>query len=94
MIVTDVENHIRNDYRLATLEMKKDYFIRGFPRFVLYLEAQSSRTFAYILPVFLMLVEVIFITDMMGGTKILTPYLNGSAVECSSKSNEELVCRK
>lgn len=93
-IVTDVENHIRNDYRLATLEMKKDYFVKGFPRLVLYMEAQASRTFAYILPVFLMLVEVVFITDMMGGTNILTPYLNGSAVECSSNSREQLVCRR
>lgn len=86
MIVTDVENHIRNDYRLATLEMKKDYFIKGLPRLKLYMEAQVSRAFGYLLPMCLMIMEVIFITDMMGGTKILTPYLNGNAVEMSAGS--------
>lgn len=78
-IVTDVENHERNDYRFATLEMVNDYFVTGFPRFKLYWEAQIVRTFGYILPVLLMLMEVVFITDMMGATEIMTPYLNGKA---------------
>lgn len=80
-IVTDVENHDRNDYRFATLEMVNDYFISGFPRFKLYCAAQIVRAFGYALPVLLMLMEVIFITDMMAATEILTPYLNGKAAE-------------
>ncbi len=80
-IVTDVENHGRNDYRFATLEMVNDYFITGLPRFKLYITAQLVRTFSYIIPILLMLMEVIFITDMIGVTEILTPYLNGKAVE-------------
>lgn len=78
-IVTDVENHNRNDYRFATLEMTNDYFITGLPRLKLYIEAQMVRAFGYCLPVLLMLMEVIFITDMMGATEYLTPYLNGKA---------------
>lgn len=80
-IVTDVENHERNDYRFATLEMVNDYFISGLPRLKLYTEAQLVRAFGFALPVLLMLMEVVFITDMMGGTELLTPYLNGKAVQ-------------
>ncbi|TIC79697.1 SLATT domain-containing protein [Crenobacter intestini] len=80
-IVTDVENHDRNDYRFATLEMVNDYFITGLPRLKLYTEAHLIRAFGFTLPIILMLMEVIFITDMMGATEILTPYLNGTAVK-------------
>lgn len=79
-IVTDVENHNRNDYRFATLEMIRDYFISGLPRLKLYLEAQFIRGFSYVLPMMLMLMEVMFICDMMGASEFFTPYLNGKAV--------------
>jgi len=79
-IVTDVENHNRNDYRFAVLEMVNDYFITGFPRFKMYWEAQIIWVFGFVLPIFLMLMEVVFITDMIGASEILTPYLNGKAV--------------
>jgi len=77
-IVTDVENHNRNDYRFATLEMVRDYFVSGLPRLKLYLEAHLIRAFGFVLPATLMLFEVVFITDMMGGTCIFTSYLNGT----------------
>lgn len=80
-IVTDVENHNRNDYRFASLEMVNDYFLTGLPRLKLYLEAQIIRALGFTLPVLLMIMEIIFITDMMGATEILTPYLNGTAAE-------------
>ena len=80
-IVTDVENHVRNDYRFASLEMMNDFFITGLPRLQLYLTAQIVRFLPYILPLTLMLMEVIFISDMMGRTEIFTPYLNGKAVK-------------
>lgn len=79
-IVTDVENHNRNDYRFATLEMVRDYFVSGLPRLKLYLEAQIIRAFGFVLPIILMLMEVMFIADMLGATEIFTPYLNGNAV--------------
>lgn len=79
-VVTDVENHERNDYRMAILEMVNDYYICGLPRLKLYVEAHFIRLFGFFLPTILMLMEVIFITDMIGGTELLTPYLNGVAV--------------
>ena len=79
-IVTDVENHVRNDYRFAVLEMVRDYYIRGLPRVKLWVEAHFLRVANYVLPALLMLMEIIFITDMMGATFIFTDYLNGKAV--------------
>jgi hypothetical protein len=59
--------------------MVNDYFITGLPRLNLHVVANVVRLVPYILPIILMLMEVTFITDMMGGTNILTPYLNGKA---------------
>ena len=78
-IVTDVENHNRNDYRFATLEMVGDYFMTGIPRLKLYLEANLVRGFGFLLPSILIAIELIFITDMVGATSIFTKYLNGNA---------------
>jgi hypothetical protein len=78
-IVTDVENHNRNDYRFATLEMVRDYFITGIPRIKLYIEANLVRAFGFVLPSILIAIELVFIADMMGATAIFTKYLNGNA---------------
>lgn len=83
-IVTDVENHERNDYRFAVMEMINDYFVCGLPRLKLYVEAHAVRTFGFVLPTLLMLMEIVFITDMMGATEILTPFLNGTVVGSKS----------
>jgi hypothetical protein len=77
-VVTDVENHERNDYRFAELEMLNDYFLTGLPRISLFLEAHAIRLLGFVLPTALMVIEAIFIADMMAATRILTPYLNGS----------------
>lgn len=78
-IATDTENHTRSDYRLAMLEMDNDYFISGLPRMQQYLFAYADRLTAYIVPILMIAFEVIFITDMIGGTNVLAPYFNGSA---------------
>lgn len=83
-IVTDVENHERNDYRFATLEMVNDYFISGIPRMKLYFEAHAVRAFDFLIPLLLIVLEIIFITDMIGASEILTSYLNGQAVAAKS----------
>jgi hypothetical protein len=82
-IVTDVENHVRNDYRFATLEMVRDYYIKGLPRIKLWVEAHILRAANYILPTLLMLMEIVFIMDMIGVTTVFTDYLNGRAVHAS-----------
>jgi hypothetical protein len=82
-IVMDVENHVRNDYRFATLEMINDYYIKGLPRLKLWVEAHILRAANYVLPTLLMLMEIVFITDMMGVTTVFTDYLNGKAIHAS-----------
>ena len=77
-VVTDVENHERNDYRFASLEMVNDYLLTGIPRFILLAGAHASRLFSYVLPTALMAIEAVFILDMMSVTKIFTPYLSGA----------------
>ncbi len=79
-ITNDCENHTRTDYWLATLEMDRDYFHTGFPRLKLYLISKTSQILSFIIPVIMLLVEITFITDMVGATNIFIPYLNGNAV--------------
>ena len=77
-IATDTENHTRSDYQLAMLEMDGDYSISGLPRLRQYIFACAERLIAYAIPFMMIVFEVLFITDMIGITKILTPYLNGT----------------
>lgn len=85
-VVTDTENHTRSDYALATLEMKRDYFFTGFLRLKIWATAHTQRSIPFLIPLFLLAAEVIFITDMMGATSVLTKYLNGSAVEAAANN--------
>lgn len=71
LIVTDVENHVRNDYRQAKLEMTRDYYIRGIPRGLMRLLSMFFVCFEHALPLGLVLVEIFFILDMMGITSVL-----------------------
>jgi hypothetical protein len=79
-IVTDVENHIPNDYRFATLEMTRDYFVTGIPRFTLWTRAWLEKISGFFVPLMLLGIEFLFICDMVGATSIFTDYLNGNAV--------------
>ncbi len=80
-LISDMESHNGNDYQFATLEMVNDYYISGLPRFKLYIEAQLVHASSFLLPALLVLMEIIFVTDMMGATDVFTPYLNGTARE-------------
>lgn len=77
-IVTDTENHNRGDYRLAMLDMVTEYFYSGFHRLGLYAAAYLSRCTAYLIPTLMLVVEVIFICDMMSVTEIFSPYLHAA----------------
>lgn len=83
-IVTDTENHTRNDYRLARLEMDKDYLFTGLLRLGLWSTAQSIRIIPYAIPAALLALELIFILDMMGVSCVLPKYLNGEAAAALS----------
>src|SRR5450830_589684 len=80
-ILAELDNHKPNDYRFATLEMFRDYYITGLPRLKLYASAHLSRAVVFIIPVALMLAEVIFITDMVGATQMMTPHLGAKIVD-------------
>lgn len=73
-IVTDTENHSRRDYILATLEMRRDYSITGLNRARLHITSLLATLLPYLLPVAMLSLEAIFISDMIGVTKILSPY--------------------
>lgn len=74
-IVTDTENHDRSDYWLAMLEMDRDYFITGAPRLIMWLKSLALRLVPYGIPLLMMLVVAILITDMLHISKIFTEYL-------------------
>lgn len=74
-IVEKTENHIRSDYYLAMLEMRKDYNHSGIPRIGLFLTAWLQRLAIYIIPALLLFFELIFITDMLKITNLLAPFL-------------------
>lgn len=79
-IVTDSENHIRSDYKLAMHEMINDYHMTGIPKLWNLFSACANRYFSYIIPLMMIGFELAFIADMVALTEILTPYLNGSYV--------------
>lgn len=74
-IVTDVENHTRLDYNLATLDMKRDYAITGINRTRLHVTSTFLRILPFLLPSAMLFLEAVFITDMVGASSIITPYL-------------------
>lgn len=75
-IVEKTENHIRSDYYFAMLEMRKDYNYTGIPRVKLFITAWMQRFFTYTIPCFLLVFEIIFISDMLKITSITTPFFN------------------
>jgi hypothetical protein len=78
-IVSDAENHLPNDYRFAQLEMSGEYGKTGLPRLVLFLQAWFTHLSGFATPALLMLLEMIFIGDMIGVTHWVAPYLGGGA---------------
>lgn len=82
-ITTDVDNHTRNDYRFTVLEMKRDYRITGIPRFLEWAQAHTVWGLAFVPPLALLVVEVIFITDILGVTAVFARILNGAGPPAS-----------
>lgn len=75
VIVEETENHERRDYRFATLEMKRDYNITKVDKAIFYILSGIEAAPTYLLPSALLFLEAIFITDMIGVTSLLKPYL-------------------
>lgn len=74
-VTTDAENHSRVDYMLASLDMSYDYKYTGLVRLYMYLKAVFIYGISYIVPALMLLGELIFVADMLGVTKIFTPFL-------------------
>ncbi|WP_345769315.1 SLATT domain-containing protein [Citrobacter amalonaticus] len=75
-IISNIENHSRNDYLRATLTLYDIYKVSG----VIWLLKWGKYYFSLLLEHFssllLLLLEVLIITDMLGITKISTPLLS------------------
>lgn len=78
-ITTDVENHTRNDYRLVMLEMSKDYNVTGIPRLYEMCQAKLVQASAFAPGLSLLLVEAIFIADILGVTSVFPQLLKAGA---------------
>jgi len=78
-ITTDVENHTRGDYRLVTLAMKRDYRVTGIPRIIEWLLARGEQLIPYTFPLALLVLEALFITDILGVTKTFAGILTAAA---------------
>ncbi|WP_226456143.1 MULTISPECIES: SLATT domain-containing protein [Pseudomonas] len=70
-ITTDVENHARVDYRRTWLDMRNDYFLTGIPRLRFLTATYWYSFYPYLMPLILMAMEVMFVTDMLGVTTLL-----------------------
>lgn len=79
-IIEDAENHGRSDYTLAVLEMDYDYKITGVLRVLKYIIAYGRILIPYVLPMLMLYVEIVLITDMLGATHIFSNSLNGDNV--------------
>jgi len=75
-VTCSCENHKRVDYLFATLESRSDFNITGVVRLWKFVKGYSIRFFPYIIPTFLIVCEVLFISDIMGMTSIFTTYFN------------------
>lgn len=70
IIMNSGENHSRNDFRRAVIDMPSDYNLCWVGRLVLRLKAWFFSFLLYILPASLILVEFVFILDMIGVTRL------------------------
>jgi hypothetical protein len=60
--------------------MPEDYILTGLPRLWWYIAANSGIATAYLLPIAMLILEILLITDMLGATSVLVNYLNGAKV--------------
>jgi hypothetical protein len=72
VITTSCENHGRVDFLFAQLSLKGDFEFSCFARIVNYLCAWVSYLAPHFLPVFLMIVEVVLISEMLSFTRFIS----------------------
>jgi SMODS and SLOG-associating 2TM effector domain family 5 len=79
-VVADCENHNRSDYHLATLEMRDEFFVSGLPRLLTWSSAKASNLFSFFVPLMMLTIELMFITDMIGASDVFVPLLKSPKV--------------
>lgn len=79
--VKDSENHTRLDYLRAQLEKKDEFNLTGIVRLLLISKYYILFMFPFLVPSLMILIETIFILDMVGATSILSKYLGGVRVQ-------------
>ena len=72
VITTSCENHGRVDFLFAQLSLKGDFEFSCFARVVNYLCAWVSYLAPHSLPVFLMIVEVVLVSEMLSFTRYIS----------------------
>jgi hypothetical protein len=70
IIVSSSENHEDNDYLISRLHMSRDYEIKGFKRLYYIAKSNFILHFMYVTPICIIALELIFLTDFVGATKI------------------------
>lgn len=78
-IIADAEMHSRSDYALAMLQASENFRITGLGRIVKRLDVLVGELGPYMVPTALLILEAIFILDILGVTDILTPYMQRMA---------------
>lgn len=76
LIVTDTEPHSRNDYRRTLLDLKKEDRLTGLIRIMEFVKYYFSRFLELVPHIALLSLEIVFLSDMLNYTKILTPLTN------------------
>ena len=74
-IASSVENHIRNDFLLATLRTSELYYITGIIRLFKWIQYYFTNIIFNIMPIMLLGIELVFILDAFDITSVFTPYL-------------------
>ena len=70
-ILDKVENHENCDYFLSQLEMPLDFNYTGLKRIIILAKANFQKFSPLIIPASLLIIETIFILDMIGATKVM-----------------------
>lgn len=75
--IKDSENHSRLDYLKVMLERPREFKITGIIRVIYICKASFLSMIPFFIPSLMIIIETVFILDMVGVTNILPQYLGG-----------------
>ncbi len=83
-ITNSSENHQRHHFEICRLQTVDEYKITGIKRRWLYCKAYVLSSVPYIIPTTLMIIEVLFISDLLGITSIFVDYFDTQSMPSRS----------